>query len=338
MKNKIALILTLTMMVSATLTGCGGNSAATEINSIELKIGVSTGEDDPRNIAAQSFADEIKKETNGRITAVVYPAGQLGGDAEMISAISTKSKKIDMVISDASNFFGYEPMMGISAQPFLFSDFDMAWKFMDSDIEAEAEKSLSKSNMHVLAHYCNGFRCITNSVKTINSPEDMKGLIIRTPENPVIMETMTSLGANPQALSFSELYPALRNGTYDGQENPIPVIYNNKLYEVQKYLSVTNHIYSGMCFVISEDIYKRLSNGDREIIEKAAQNSAELDRNLNREQTESLLSELEKQGIIVTEPELAPFKDATKRVLERNKNTYGALYDKLNDWLEKNGN
>ncbi len=119
---------------------------------------------------------------------------------------------------------------------------------MDSDIEAAAEEGLLSQNMRVLAHYCNGFRCVTNSKGPINSPADMNGLLIRTPENPVIMATMTALGANPQPLSFSELYQALQQKTYDAQENPIPVIYNNNLYEVQEYLSITNHIYSGMCF------------------------------------------------------------------------------------------
>ena len=142
--------------------------------------------------------------------------------------------------------------MGISALPFQFETFDDAWAFMDSDIEAAAEEGLLSQNMRVLAHYCNGFRCVTNSKGPINSPADMNGLLIRTPENPVIMATMTALGANPQPLSFSELYQALQQKTYDAQENPIPVIYNNNLYEVQEYLSITNHIYSGMCFTIAE--------------------------------------------------------------------------------------
>ena len=94
---------------------------------------------------------------------------------------------------------------------------------------------LIDDNIRVLAHYDNGFRCVTNSIGPISSPEDMKGLLIRTPENPIIMSTMTALGANPQPLAFSELYAALEAGTYDAQENPIPVIYNNNLYEVQKY-------------------------------------------------------------------------------------------------------
>mgnify|MGYP002856899555 CR=1 FL=1 len=330
MKKMVSLIIVMTM-AACLLAGCGGTASGTA-EDIVLKIGVSTGESDPRNIAAQQFADEIAEKTGGAVTAVVYPSGQLGGDAALIDALATDSKKVDIVITDASNFATYEPKMGISALPFLFDDFDTAWAFMDSEVEAEAEALLVKNNMHVLAHYCNGFRCVTNSKHPIETPDDMQGLVIRTPENPIIMATMTALGANPQPLSFSELYPALRQGTYDAQENPIPVIYNNKLHEVQDYLSVTNHIYSGMCFTISESMWNKLSPAQQEIIRQAALSSAESDRENNRRQTEELIDSLKDEGMQINEPELAPFADATASVLAENASIYGDLYDKMEAW------
>lgn len=333
MKRLTALMITFAM-IFLTLVGCGFESPELRGagENIVLKIGVSTAETDPRNIAAREFADEIAEKTDGRVTAVVYPSGQLGGDAALIDALATNSKKVDVVITDASNFATYEPKMGISALPYLFNDFDTAWAFMDSEVEAEAEELLLKNNMRVLAHYCNGFRCVTNSKKPVNSPEDMEGLLIRTPENPVIMATMTALGANPQPLSFSELYPALRQGAYDGQENPIPVIYNNKLYEVQDHLAVTNHIYSGMCFTISETVWKRLSLEEQTIVEAAALASAESNRKNNREQTETLLAALEDEGMQISKPDLVPFAEATSSVLIENAPIYGDLYDELEEW------
>lgn len=326
--------LLTTLLLSGAVAGCSasGQGKPEEGGPVVLKIGVSTGESDPRNIAAQQFADEIAEKTEGLVTAEIYPSGELGGDAEMIASLAADNGKVDIVITDASNFATYEPKMGISALPFLFEDFDTAWAFMDSDIEAEAEELLLDNNMRVLSHYCNGFRCMTNSVRPIESPEDMKGLLIRTPENPVIMATMSALGANPQPLSFSELYDALKRGTYDGQENPIPVIYNNNLYEVQDYLSVTNHIYSGMCFTISESVWEKLTEEQQEIIRAAAQSSAESDRENNRAQTESLLSELSAAGMQVNEPGLMPFVEATESVISGNANTYGDLLDKLTEW------
>lgn len=332
--NRITALIMTILLLSLSLCGCSIGSADKNSSgdSLILKIGVSTGETDPRNIAAQKFADEISEKTNGKIQAAVYASGQLGGDAALIDALATDSRKVDIVITDASNFATYEPKMGISAQPFLFDDFDMAWAFMNSEVEAEAEELLLKNNMRVLAHYCNGFRCVTNSKHPVNTVEDMKGLLIRTPENPVIMATMTALGANPQPLSFAELYPALRQGTYDGQENPIPVIYNNKLYEVQDHLAITNHIYSGMCFTISESVWKKLTAGEKEIIQEAALSSAESDRIENRKQTEELLDSLEAEGMQITKPDLQPFADATSSVLEQNAHLYGKLYDKLEEW------
>ncbi len=362
MKKAIAVLLA-TAMTAASLAGCGSSStsgsttaaasqdnttaaaqttqateAATETSgdSLELKIGVSTAETDPRNIAAEEFAKEISEKTSGAITAKVYPSGQLGGDADLINSMALDSGTVDIIITDASNFATYDPLMGISALPFNFADFETAWKFMDSDIEAEAEAGLVEQNMRVLAHYCNGFRCVTNSKGAINSPDDMKGMLIRTPENPVIMATMTALGANPQPLSFSELYQALQQGTYDAQENPIPVIYNNKLYEVQKYLSVTNHIYSGMCFTIAESTWNKLTDEQKEIVEAAAKSSAETDRKTNEQQTNDLVAKLKEAGMEINEPDLAPFQEATKSVYTDNASTYGDLMDKLNTWKAEN--
>lgn len=332
-KGKKAWIAGLAGLLSAAwMSGCGGQNG--EEGTIELRIGVSTGDSDPRNIAAQAFADEIAEKTSGAVTARVYGSGELGGDADLIDALSLGGGKVDIVISDASNFVQYEPSMGISAMPFLFEDFDTAWAFMDSEIEAEAEAKLIDDNIRVLAHYDNGFRCVTSSVGAIESPEDMKGLLIRTPENPVIMATMTALGADPQPLAFSELYEALEQGTYDAQENPIPVIYNNRLYEVQQYLSVTNHIYSGMCFAIAESTWERLSPEQQEIVRTAAQNSAAADRENNRQQTQELISKLEEAGMQINYPKTEPFAEATSGVLTENAAAYTDLVEKLREWQE----
>ncbi|MCR4763867.1 MAG: TRAP transporter substrate-binding protein [Lachnospiraceae bacterium] len=328
--------LSSTLMIGG-LSGCGSEKPKAEPTPdkpLTLKIGVSTGEADPRNIAAKQFADEIRDKTGGAVLATVNGGGVLGSDADLIDSLTLKSGKVDIVISDASNFATYEPKMGISALPFLFDDFDTAWAFMDSGIETAAEDGLLKYNIRVLTHFCNGFRCVTNSKGPIESPDDMNGLIIRTPENPIIMATMTALGANPQPLGFSELYAALRQGTYDAQENPIPVIYNNKLYEVQEYLSITNHIYSGMCFAISESVWKVFSDEQQRIIEEAAVHASQTNREMNRQQTTDLISSLEEAGMKINSPDLEPFAEATSSVLTNNSATYGELINQLKDWLE----
>ena len=312
MKKILALVMALTMIFALTAVSASADDA------IVLKIGVSTADTDPRNIAANSFAKEIEEKTNGAVKAEVYPAGQLGGDGQLVESMVLDAGTVDVVITDASNFGTVVPDMNISGLPFLFSDFDAAWAFMDGEIEAAAEAQLVDLGIRVLAHYDNGFRCVTNSKGAVETPDDMKGMLIRTPENQVIMATMTALGANPQPLAFSELYQALQQKTYDAQENPIPVIYNNKLYEVQEFLSVTNHIYSGMCFAIAESTWNKLTAEQQEIVAAAAQASGDYDREMNRQMTEDLVANLEAEGMKINYPELAPFAAAAQSVIEEN--------------------
>ena len=313
MKKILALVMALTMIFALTAVSASADDA------IVLKIGVSTADTDPRNIAANDFAKEIEEKTNGAVKAEVYPSGQLGGDGQLVESLAVNDGTVDIVITDASNFGTIVPDMNISGLPFLFADFDAAFAFMEGEIEAAAEAELLElTDVHVLTHYSNGFRCVTNSKGPVNSPDDMKGMLIRTPENKVIMATMTALGANPQPLAFSELYQALQQKTYDAQENPIPVIYNNKLYEVQEYLSVTNHIYSGMCFAIAESTWNKLTAEEQEIVAAAAQASADADRAMNRQQTDDLVANLEAEGMKINYPDLAPFAAAAKTVIEEN--------------------
>ena len=313
MKKILALVMALTMIFALTAVSASADDA------IVLKIGVSTADTDPRNIAANSFAKEIEEKTNGAVKAEVYPSGQLGGDGQLVESLAVNDGTVDIVITDASNFGTIVPDMNISGLPFLFADFDAAFAFMEGDIEAAAEAELLElTDVHVLTHYSNGFRCVTNSKGPVETPDDMKGMLIRTPENQVIMATMSALGANPQPLAFSELYQALQQKTYDAQENPIPVIYNNKLYEVQEFLSVTNHIYSGMCFAIAESTWNKLTAEQQEIVAAAAQASGDYDREMNRQQTEDLVANLEAEGMKINYPELAPFSAAAQSVIEEN--------------------
>ena len=335
MKKLLALILALVMVFA--LAACGSSSTttapaasaapaseSTEAESapahdpIVLKIGVSTADTDSRNIAANQFAEEIAEKTGGAVKAEVYPAGQLGADGELVNSMAIDAGTADIVITDASNFGTVVADMNISGLPFLFANFDEAWAFMDGPVEAAAEEELLALGIRVLTHYDNGFRCVTNSTGPINSPDDMKGMKIRTPENQVIMATMEALGANPEPFPFSDLINALRTGQFNAQENPIPVIYNNSLYEVQKYLSVTNHIYSGLCFAIAESTWQKLTAEEQEIVQAAASSSGTWQRETIKAQTDDLVAGLEEKGMEINYPDLTPFKEATQSVIEEN--------------------
>ncbi len=318
-------------LFSACKAGTPGGAAdgGASADKLVLKAGFSTSATDPRVVATQLFKEEVEKATDGRITVEIHPDGELGADSELIEGVI--NSKVDITASSAGNFATYAPNVGISAFPFLFDGFDEAWAFVDSDVETDAEEELLDYNIKVLGHYDNGFRCVTTSdrIGPVDSVSDMEGLIIRTPENQIVMQTMLLLGAEPKVLDFTELYDALKKGEFDAQENPIPVIYNNKLYEVQSNLAITNHSYDVMLFVIADDVWESLSDEDRQILSDAAAKAQAKDRELVRSQTEEYIGKLEEEGMTVTHPDLAEFKEATSSAVQMFADTYDA------DLLEK---
>ncbi len=300
----------------------------TYVTNAILNLGFSTNMQDPRALASILFRDEVEKNTQGRITINIHPDGSLGSDSQLIEGLMKNT--VDMTVSSAGNFAVYATKVGISAMPFLFSDFEEAWSFMDSPLISEVNKTLEDFGIVVLSHYDNGFRCVTTTNKAINKVEDMNGLNIRTPPNQIVMETMLALGALPKPYAFNELKQALKDGIFDSQENPIPVIYNSKLYEEQKYLSITNHSYDAMPLAIRKELWDSLSPEDQEILLQAAKKAQDLDRKLVQEQTKSYVSKLKEAGMIITNPDLAEFKKATSSVMDVFSEIYGQdLLEKL---------
>ena len=295
--------------------------AVSAFSATTIKLGYSTKSSDPRGVASKLFKEEVEKNSKGNIKVEIYDSAKLGSDTQLIEGVINGT--VDMTVSSAGNFGVYATNIGVSALPFLFTDFNKAWKFMDSQIVADVNKELEATNIVVLAHYDNGFRCVTTTNKPVNKVADMKGLHIRTPANQIVMETMMALGAKPEPLDFGKLPAALKAGQFDSQENPIPVIYNNKLYEVQKYLSVTNHSYDAMPLVIRKDLWKKFSAADQKIIKDAALKAQKLNRSIVKEQTESLVKDLKAKGMTVTTPNLKEFATATQSVLDMFADVYG---------------
>lgn len=286
-----------------------------------ITLGFSTNLEDPRGKASVLFKENVEKNSNGRIKIDIHGNGELGSDNELIEGVM--NGKVDMTVSSAGNFAVYATKLGISAMPFLFSTFEDAWKFMDGELVADVNKTLEEFGIVVLSHYDNGFRCVTTTDRPVESVADIKGLNIRTPPNQIVMETMSVLGASPKPYAFNELKKALREGIFDSQENPIPVIYNSKLYEEQKFLAITNHSYDAMPLVIRKDLWDEFSAGDKKIILDAAKKAQDFDRQLVKEQTESYVAKLKDVGMTITTPNLVEFKDATAGVMDVFTNIYG---------------
>lgn len=340
-KRVLAVLLICCMVFSLTAcgekktksTGSGDDSQATDQaeqtdppetkNQVVLKIGFSTAESDPRVQSATLFKEQVEEQTQGRIQVELHANGELGSDAELIQGVI--SSTVDMTVSSAGNFAGYVHNVGVSAFPFLFSDYEQAWDFVDGKKQQEIEKELEEHNIKVLSHFDNGFRCVTTSKSagTIQSVADMKGLKIRTPDNQIVMETLSALGAEPSVLEFTQLYDALKNGEYDAQENPIPVIYNHKLYKVQANLAITNHSYDAMPFVIRHDLWQELSREDQLILQASAIEAQQHNRQMIQEQSKEYIGKLQKKGMNITYPDLEEFKKATEKVYDQFSSSYG---------------
>lgn len=290
---------------------------------LTLRMGFSTAESDPRVQASETFKRLVEKETEGRITVELHAGGELGSDAELIKGVIYGD--VDMTVSSAGNFANYVPKVGASAFPFLFSDFEEAWEFVDGEEERQIEEELEDYNIKVLAHFDNGFRCVTTSesVGPIHSVADMSGIRIRTPENQIVMETLSALGADPYVMDFTKLYDALKSGEFDAQENPVPIIYNSKLYEVQSCLAVTNHSYDMMLFVIRDDIWDSLSEEEQQILQSAALEAQKQDRETIQAQTTQYINMLEEEGMTITYPDLEEFREATVGVYDYFAASYG---------------
>ncbi len=286
-----------------------------------LKTGYSTGTGDPRGVALAIMKEEIEEKTGGNILLEIYPSAALGSDDQLIAGLITGD--VDLTVSSAGNFALYAPRIGASALPFLFEDFDTAWQFIDSDVMQSICRELEPYNMHVLAFFDNGFRCVTTSDRPVRQVGDMEGLRIRTPDNQIVMETMSELGASPRSYPFAQLRQAILDGQFNAQENPIPVIYNSRLYEVQKYLSITNHSYDAMPLVIRQDIWEQLPEEYQGVIREAAKKAQKTDREMVAAQTEEYVTLLQSTGMEITYPDLAEFAKATEGVKSVFENVYG---------------
>ena len=202
---------------------------------------------------------------------------------------------------------------------------------MDGPVGLEIVKDLpEKKGMRLLAYWENGIRQITNSKRPIEKVEDLKGLKIRTPENKMTLSIFKALGSSPAPLAFPELYLALSQGVFDGQENPISGIYSAKLQEVQKYISITNHKYEPQPLVISEAVWKNLPADVQKLLQEGAVKFAKEHRRMVAEMESKQLAEFEASGMKVSRPDITPFREATKSVYAEWEKTLGKdLVDKV---------
>jgi tripartite ATP-independent transporter DctP family solute receptor len=209
------------------------------------------------------------------------------------------------------------PEYAAYGMPFMFSTPAQAFKLLDGPLGKELADKSAEKGMVVLGYWDNGIRHMTNSKRPITKVEDMKGLKMRTPPDAVLVDIMQALSADPQQIKFAELYVALQQGVVDGQENPLVNIHASKLYEVQKHLALTSHMFQMTPLLISKRTWDRLSEADRKVMQEAATEATALQRKLSQEADDKLLADLKSKGVQVTTVDKAAFAKATSKVDEK---------------------
>jgi TRAP-type transport system periplasmic protein len=288
---------------------------AAHAQAIKLTLGHGAAVGNPRHEASVKFAEVLKAKTGGRIEVQVAPSAQLGDDAAMVTALRTGA--LDFSANSQGAVANAVPEYAAFGMPFMFSSPAAAFKVLDGPLGKElADKSAAKG-MILLGTWDNGIRQMTNSKRPITKVADMKGLKMRVPPDETLVDIMAALGAESQQIKFAELYVALQQGVVDGQENPLVNIHASKLYEVQKYLALTNHQFQMTPFLMSKRSWDKLSAADKKAVQEAATEATALQRKLSADADEKLLADLKAKGVQVTTVDNAAFAKATSSVEEK---------------------
>jgi len=288
-----------------------------------LKIGYATSQTSHYGVGSSVFCDEVEKGTQGRFKCQQFPNSALGGEREMIEAVQLGT--LDVVNTSTGPVGNFVPEVKIVDIPFLFRDYDHARHVLDGSIGQDLLGKFPSKGLVALAWTENGFRHMTNNKHPIIKPDDAAGLKMRTMENKVHIDGYKAFGIQPTPMAFPEVYGALQQGTVDGQENPIPVILASKFSQVQKYLSLTGHVYSPALLITSPRLMNKLSDADKKVFYEAAKKAAVAQRKKVNDDENNGIAQLEKDGMTVARKvDGAAFRNALKEPYISYSKEFGA--------------
>ena len=277
------------------------------------KWGTNVPETHPLNVYARKAAEAIKQETNGRFELQLFPNNQLGGDTDMFSQLRSGAMEC-FTLSGVNVLSTILPSAAIYGVGFAFPNYDVLWAALDGKFGDYLRAQITKTGLVVMDKiWDNGFRQITTSTKPIVTPADLQGFKIRVPVSALWTSLFKSLGASPTSINFAEVYSALQTKVVDGQENPPAIIWAAKLYEVQKYCSLTNHMWDGWWFLVNKRAWDRLPKDLQEIVAKNVNAAAMGERQEIAKQNDSLKKELAAKGLVFNDVKADPFREALRK-------------------------
>jgi tripartite ATP-independent transporter DctP family solute receptor len=273
---------------------------------VTLTLAHATLTSHPAHLAAMQFARRVEERTKGQIKTEIFPAAQLGSENEMLQKV--KLGAIDMDVSALNYMIKYEKAFAVVVMPYVFDNYEHAHRVLDGPAMAWLAPLAEKQGFVILSNWEWGFRNLTNNKRPINQPEDVRGLKIRVPPVAGLETTMQALGAEVSKISFKELYAALSQGLVDGQENPLNVIYYNKLYEVQKHLALTRHVYYNTLHLISAKSWAMLTPAQQKIMREESKAAGDGMRKKIIAEEDELITKMVDAGVKVTRPDLKAFR------------------------------
>jgi len=302
-KKSLVFILCLVVAISLVLVGCGGKKEEpkkAEQKKISIKMSVTTpSESSPWNVGAKKWAELVKQRTNGRVEITTFPNEQLSSGNQQKGIEQVAAGVTGASLHSTIIYSVIEPKLAVVSMPWIMPNNAAVDKAMKGAPGEKVKELIRAKGIEPLAFGENGFRHWTNSKRPLATPDDMKGLKIRVPGMKMYIALFKAMGADPTSMSFSEVFTALQQGTVDGQENPISVIYTTKLNEVQKYMTICNYSYDPIVLGINKKLWDSIDKDTQAIMKKAAEEAMALNIKLTREDEAKQLDEMKKKGLQV---------------------------------------
>ena len=281
-----------------------------------VRFGYGLVDDSNQGRAVRFFAKEVEKATGGKMKVRAIGNASLGSDTQMQQALIGGAQ--EMMVGSTATLVGISPAMAVWDTPFLFTSFKEADTVLDGPVGEKVKSTLEPKGMVGLVYWENGFRNLTNNKQPINKLEDMDGIKLRVMQNNVFLDSFKALGANAVPLPFSELFTALETKAVDGQENPFNTVISSKFYEVQKYLTVSNHVYSPWIVTVSKKWWDTLTPAEQKVLQDAAVKSREFERADTRNEANKALADIKSKGMQVNELPAAEVDRMRSKLAEVN--------------------
>lgn len=302
---------------------------------VNLRLGVPDPAQSSMGQAANRFAELVEQKTEGEVIFQVFPDGVLFSGDQNAAVNQLGSGALDGLILASSVYASFEPKMNAISLPYLFSDYEQLQAYLNGDPGKELLSSLDRLDIYGLGFFLRTFRNVTTRETPITTAEDFEGITLRTPNNPLFVSLFESLGANPTPMAFSEVYSALQLRAIDGQENPVEVPYNNRFYEVQDHLNLTQHVADAFLLALSQSAWERIPEEYREEVEQAAREMISERNSQEIQQEQEIIEQLKSEGMQInsfSEGELDKVQGVARGVYGQFSESIGA------DFMQKSLN